>query len=135
MTEWTMVDAPEDVGRVRPVGGTDGTRHVTADVTVTRVIGAAIDAAGADVALADRLRAAPGLKDVTVFDSADEGSDDPDTKIGAVTTALGRADLKGLTGGGYDARVKVRLSVVARAERAGILEGRRLLGLALEALA
>lgn len=135
MTEWTMVDTPEDVGRVRPVGGTDGTRHVTADLTVTAVVGAAIDAAGADVALADRLRAAPGLKDVPIYDSADEGSDDPETKIGAVTTALGPMTLRGLAGGSYDCRAKVRIGVVARAARAGILEGRRLLGLALEALA
>ncbi len=131
MTDWQVTDEPTDVGRVRAGGGGDGVRHVTADVTVTRLIDAAIDAAGADVALADRLRAA--LKDVPVFDSADP-TDESESKIGAVTTALGPMNLRGLTGGGYDARVRVRVSAIVRAERSGILEGRALLGAALEAL-
>ena len=134
MTDWQVTDEPTDVGAVRAGGGGDGVRHVTADLMVTAVIATAIDAAGADVALAERLRAAPALKDVPVFDSADVGTDAPEAKIGAVTTALGPMSLRGLTGGGYDARVRVRVSAIVRAERDGILEGRALLGAALEAL-
>ena len=132
MSGWELVDEPVDVGHVRPGGG-DGVRHVTADLTVTRVIDRMIDAAGADVALADRLRAAPTLK-APIFDSADVGTDAPESKLGALATSLQSTAMRGLPGGSYDARVRVRLSAVVRAERADVLEGRRLIGAALEAL-
>ena len=131
---WDYDGAPEDLGLIREPRGQAGIRSVTTILHLSRTVGPgeASEAAGADVAVADTLRAAKlGAR---VFDSAD-ATDDPDTVIGGLVADTVSVEMDGLTGGGYDARATVRVSAVVRAERSAILAGRKLIGAAVEALA
>ena len=130
---WEFDGEPEDVGMIREPRDQSGVRSVVATLHLSRTLakGQAAEAAGADVAVADALRAAN--LGAEVYDSAD-ATDDPQTRIGGLLAELAGVDLTGLSGGAYDATATVRISAVVRAERSAILDGRRLIGAAVEAL-
>lgn len=130
---WEYDGEPEDLGLIREPRGQAGIRSVTAILHLSRTIGPgeAAEAAGADVAVADVLRAA-GLG-ARVFDSAD-ATDDAEATIGGLVADTVSVEMAGLIAGSYDARATVRVSAVVRAERSAILKGRELIGAAVEAL-
>ena len=130
---WEFDGEPEDVGIVREVEGRAGVRMVGAYLNLSRTLarGEAAEGAGADVAVADVLRAA--RVGAPVYDGAD-ATDDPEARVGALRAETVEVELDGLAGGAYDCRARVRLSAVVRAERADILHGRKLIGRAVEVL-
>ena len=130
---WDYDGEPEDVGLIREPRESAGIRVVVATLHLSRTVakGQAAEAAGADIAVADALRAA-GLG-AEVFDSADV-TDDPQTRIGGLLAETAGVEMAGLTGGAWDVSATVRLSAIVRAERSAVLAGRQLIGASVEAL-